>query len=403
MATQRTIVIVGASLAGLRAAETLRREGYDERVVLVGAETHLPYDRPPLSKELLAGEWEAEHVALRKQPYDELDLDMRLGRRATGLDVSARAVVLDGGETIAFDGLVVATGSRPRAIPGTPELDGIFVLRTLDDCLAIRSRLDAAPRVVVIGAGFIGSEVAATCRGRGLHVTVLEMLPTPLARAVGPVVGDACGRLHREHGVDLRCGVTVAGFEGHERVARVWLADGTALDADLVVVGVGVAPETGWLEGSGLALDDGVVCDATCLAAPGVVAAGDVARWPNPLFDGESMRVEHWTNATEQGVAAARRLLVDDAGAAEVFAPVPFVWSDQYDVKIQVVGSIRGDDEVAVVDGSLDEDKFVAVFGRGGRLVGALGFSRPRVVMQYRRLIAARTSWEDALAHAAAG
>lgn len=403
MATQRTIVIVGASLAGLRAAETLRREGYDERVVLVGAETHLPYDRPPLSKELLAGEWEAEHVALRKQPYDELDLDMRLGRRATGLDVSARAVVLDGGETIAFDGLVVATGSRPRTIPGTPELDGIFVLRTLDDCLAIRSRLDAAPRVVVIGAGFIGSEVAATCRGRGLDVTVLEMLPTPLARAVGPVVGDACGRLHREHGVDLRCGVTVAGFEGHERVARVWLADGTALDADLVVVGVGVAPETDWLEGSGLTLDDGVVCDATCLAAPGVVAAGDVARWPNPLFDGESMRVEHWTNATEQGVAAARRLLVANAGAAEVFAPVPFVWSDQYDVKIQVVGSIRGDDEVAVVDGSLDEDKFVAVFGRGGRLVGALGFSRPRVVMQYRRLIAERTSWEDALAHAAAG
>ena len=403
MATQRTIVIVGASLAGLRAAETLRREGYDERVVLVGAEMHLPYDRPPLSKELLAGEWEAEHVALRKQPYDDLDLDMRLGRRATGLDVSARAVVLDGGETIAFDGLVVATGSRPRTIPGTPELDGIFVLRTLDDCLAIRSRLDAAPRVVVIGAGFIGSEVAATCRGRGLDVTVLEMLPTPLARAVGPVVGDACGRLHREHGVDLRCGVTVAGFEGHERVARVWLADGTALDADLVVVGVGVAPETDWLEGSGLTLDDGVVCDATCLAAPGVVAAGDVARWPNPLFDGESMRVEHWTNATEQGVAAARRLLVDNAGAAEVFAPVPFVWSDQYDVKIQVVGSIRGDDEVAVVDGSLDEDKFVAVFGRGGRLVGALGFSRPRVVMQYRRLIAARTSWEDALAHAAAG
>jgi 3-phenylpropionate/trans-cinnamate dioxygenase ferredoxin reductase subunit len=160
-------------------------------------------------------------------------------------------------------------------------------------------------------------------------------------------------------------------------------------------------PETRWLEGSGLALDDGVVCDETCLAAPGIVAAGDVARWPNPLFDGERMRVEHWTNATEQGVAAARRLLVDDAASAEPFAPVPFVWSDQYDVKIQVVGSIRGDDEVTVADGALDERRFVALFGREGRLVGALGFSRPRIVMQYRKLIAQRASWDDALAHAA--
>jgi NADPH-dependent 2,4-dienoyl-CoA reductase/sulfur reductase-like enzyme len=403
VATPRTIVIVGASLAGLRAAETLRREGFRDRVVLVGAESHLPYDRPPLSKELLAGEWEPEHVALRKQPYDDLDLDVRLGRHATGLDVSGHAVELDGGETLPFDGLVVATGARPRTLRGTPALEGIFVLRTLDDCLAIRARLETRPRVVVIGAGFIGSEVAATCRGRGLDVTVLEMLPTPLARAVGTVVGDACGRLHREHGVDLRCGVTVAGFEGRDRVERVVLADGTALDADLVVVGVGVAPETAWLDGSGLELDDGVVCDATCLAAPGIVAAGDVARWPNPLFDGETMRVEHWTNATEQGVAAARRLLVDDASHAEEFAPVPFVWSDQYDVKIQVVGSIRGDDDVAVADGSLDEDRFVALFGRGGRLVGALGFSRPRIVMQYRRMIAERASWDDARAHAAGG
>lgn len=402
MSPQRTVVVVGASLAGLRAAETLRREGYDDRLVLVGAESHLPYDRPPLSKELLAGEWEPEQIGLRKQPYDDLDLDLRLGRRATRLDVTDRVVELDdGGETLRFDGLVVATGARPRTLPGTPALDGIFVLRTLDDCLTIRARLDRRPRVVVIGAGFIGSEVAATCRGRGLDVTVLEMLATPLERAVGPVVGDACGRLHRDHGVDLRCGVAVAGFEGAERVERVRLVDGSTVDADVVVVGVGVVPETRWLEGSGLTLDDGVVCDETCLAAPGVVAAGDVARWPNALFDGERMRVEHWTNATEQGVAAARRLLVDDAASAEAFAPVPFVWSDQYDVKIQVVGSIRGDDEVALADGSLDEHRFVALFGRGGRLVGALGFSRPRIVMQYRKLIAERASWDDALAHAA--
>ena len=396
MATPRTIVIVGASLAGLRAAETLRREGYDDRVVLVGAEQHLPYDRPPLSKELLAGEWEPEQIALRKQPYDDLGLDLQLGRRATGLDVSGRVVELDGGETLPFDGLVLATGASPRTLPGTPALDGIFVLRTLDDCLAIRSRLETRPRVVVIGAGFIGSEVAATCRGRGLDVTVLEMLPTPLARAVGPLVGDACGRLHRDHGVDLRCGVTVAGFEGRDRVERVRFADGSAIDADLVVVGVGVTPETSWLDGSGLALDDGVVCDVTCLAAPGVVAAGDVARWPNPLFDGESMRVEHWTNATEQGVHAARRLL----GHAEPFAPVPFVWSDQYDRKIQTVGVVSPDADVHVAHGTLDERQFVALFGRRGRLIGALGFNRPRFVMQYRRMIAERGSWDDEIGRA---
>jgi NADPH-dependent 2,4-dienoyl-CoA reductase/sulfur reductase-like enzyme len=400
VATLRTIVIVGASLAGLRAAETLRREGYEGRLALVGDERHLPYDRPPLSKELLAGEWEPEQIVLRKQPYDDLDLDMGLGRRATGLDAGDRVLELDGDQRLRFDGLVIATGSRPRTLPGTPPLDGIFVLRTLDDCLAIRARLDARPRVVVIGAGFIGSEVASTCRGRGLDVTVLEMLPVPLARGVGPVIGEACGALHLDHGVDLRCGVAVAGFEGRDRVEQVRLADGTAIDADLVVVGVGVDPETSWLERSGLALDDGVVCDETCLAAPGIVAAGDVARWPNPLFDGESMRVEHWTNATEQGVAAALRLLAGNSNG-EAFAPVPFVWSDQYDVKIQIVGAIHADDEVVVVDGSLDERRFVALFGRGGRLVGALGFSRPRLVMQYRRMIAERASWEDALAHAA--
>jgi NADPH-dependent 2,4-dienoyl-CoA reductase/sulfur reductase-like enzyme len=399
VAPLRTIVIVGASLAGLRAAETLRHEGYDGRLVMLGDERHLPYDRPPLSKELLAGEWEPDQIALRKQPYDDLDLDLRLGRRATGLDVAGRSVEIDGDEHLDFDGLVIATGARPRTLPGTPPLDGIFVLRTLDDCLAVRARLDARPRVVVIGAGFIGSEVAATCRGRGLDVTVLEMLPVPMVRAVGPVIGDVCGQLHRDHGVDLRCGVTVAGFEGRERVERVRLSDGSALDAELVVVGVGVVPATDWLEGSRLTLDDGVVCDETCLAAPGIVAAGDVARWPNPLFDGESMRVEHWTNATEQGVAAARRLLAVDS-AVEAFAPVPFVWSDQYDVKIQVVGSIHTDDEVVVADGSFAERRFVALYGRDDRLLGALGFSRPRLVMQYRRMIAERASWKDALAHA---
>ncbi|MBV8951581.1 MAG: FAD-dependent oxidoreductase [Actinobacteria bacterium] len=395
------MVVVGASLAGLRAVETLRREGYDGRLVVVGAEPHLPYDRPPLSKEFLAGEWEPEQLALRRQPYDDLDVEWRLGRRATSLELGAREIELHDGERLAFDGLVIATGATPRTLPGTAPLAGVFTLRTIDDALALGELLESRPRVVVIGAGFIGSEVAATCRSRrGLdEVTVLEMLPQPMVRGVGPVIGTVMGELHRDNGVDLRCGVTVAGVEGEGRVERVRLGDGTTIEADVVVIGVGVAPETRWLEGSGLTLDNGVVCDATCLAAPGVVAAGDVARWRNPLFGGDLMRVEHWTNATEQGVAAARRLLAGESGG-EPYAPVPFVWSDQYDVKIQVVGHITGEDEVAIAHGTLEERRFVALFGRGDRLTGALGFSRPRQLMQYRRMLADGATFSDAVAHA---
>jgi NADPH-dependent 2,4-dienoyl-CoA reductase/sulfur reductase-like enzyme len=395
------VVVVGASLAGLRAAETLREEGYQGPLTVVGAEPHLPYDRPPLSKELLAGSVAAEDVLLRTPAdYAGLDLDLRLGTRASGLDLAGRAVVLAGGERLPFDGLVVATGASPRLLPGMPpppSLDGLYLLRTLDDCLAIRSALEGGPRVAVVGAGFIGSEVASTCRARGLDVTVIEAAPVPLVRAVGPVMGEALAGLHRRHGTRLLVGVGVAGFEGTDRVERVVLADGSSVEADVVVVGVGVAPEVGWLAGSGLALDDGVLCDATCEAAPGVVAAGDVARWDNPLFG--SMRVEHWTNAAEQGVAAARTLLARAAGATpEPYAPVPYVWSDQYGLKIQYVGDSRPDDEVAVVDGSLDDWRFVAVYGRAGRVVAALAVGRPRLLMACRALIAARAPWDEALA-----
>ena len=394
--------MVGASLAGLRAAEELRRLGFDGRLVMVGAESHLPYDRPPLSKAVLAGEAQPEDIVLRHQSSDDLDIDWRLGRRAVGLEVGSRTIDLDDGERIVGDrGVVIATGASPRQIAGLPALAGIHQLRTLDDCLAIRADLDAgARRLVVVGAGFIGSEVAATCRARHVDVTVLEALPAPMVRGLGPVLGEVLAGMHRDHGVDLRTGVGVAGVDGVERVERVRLADGSAVDADVVVVGVGVAPATAWLEGSGLTIDNGVVCDESLLAAPGIVAAGDVCRWPNALFGNELMRLEHWTNATEQGIAAGARLLVDDDSAAVPFAPVPFVWSDQYDVKIQVAGHVRGDDRLEVVDGSLDERRFVAAIGRGGRLVGAVGFSRPRVLMQYRRLVAEGTSWDDALAGA---
>ena len=392
------IVVVGASLAGLRAAEALRDAGYDATLTLVGAERRMPYDRPPLSKQVLSGEWDAERTDLRdRASYEALDLDLRLGRTATALDLAARTVELDGGETVRFDGLIVATGTAPRVLPGTPALEGIHTLRTLEDCLAIRRAFDDGGRVAVVGAGFIGSEVAATARERGLDVTLIEAAPVPLVRAVGEEMGRVCAALHDDHGVDLRLGAGVEGFEGSGRVQRVRLSDGTAVDADVAIVGVGVAPSTGWLESSGLALRDGVVCDATCAAsAPGVYAAGDVARWRNPLFDDE-MRVEHWTNATEQGRAAALNLLAGPADATP-FAPVPYFWSDQYGVKIQLVGHVRPDDEVRVVHGSIDDRKFVALYRRGARLVGALGFDRPGLVMACRRLIAERASWEDALA-----
>ncbi|HEX6424200.1 MAG TPA: FAD-dependent oxidoreductase [Acidimicrobiales bacterium] len=417
------ILVVGASLAGLRAAEELRHQGFAGRITVVGDEPHLPYDRPPLSKQVLAGEWEVERIALAvaaEGGLDALDLDWRLGAQAVALDPAIREVTLAGGERVPYDGLVVATGAAPRELPGTEPLTGVHTLRTLDDCLALRRRLDAgARRVVVVGAGFIGSEVAATCRTAGCEVTLLEALPVPLGRALGDEMGAVMGQLHRDHGVDLRLGVGVAGFEGDGRVERVRLVDGAAVDADLVVVGIGVTPNTGWLEGSGLALDDGVVCDATTLAAPGIVAAGDVARWPSHRF-GELMRVEHWDNAIAMGEHAARRLLAEPAvssvapsgatgghvapGSASGLAaydPVPWFWSDQYDRKIQLAGRSSGADEVAVVDGSPAERRFVALYRRGDRLAGVLAMNRPRLLVTYRRLVERGASWDEALAAAA--
>ncbi len=391
-----SIAVVGASLAGLRAVETLRRLGFAGRLTLIGAEAHLPYDRPPLSKELLSGEWDRDRVVLRRAPYDELDLELLLGFRATALDVATRTVTLHDGRTVAADGIVLATGAAPRTLPGLPTLDGIVTLRTLDDCMVLRGAMERGARICVIGAGFIGAEVAATARSRGLDVTVLEALDAPMVRGVGTRIGASFAALHRANGVDLRTGVRVEAVEGDGRVERVRLAGGDVVACDVLLVAVGAAPSTGWLEGSGLTLDDGVVCDETLLAAPGVVAAGDIARWPNPTFGGESMRIEHWTNAAEQGMHAATRLLAED-GAAPAFATVPFVWSDQFGVKIQSAGRFSAADRMEVVHGSIDEHRFVAIFERHGRVSGVLGCSEPRRVMQYRRLIGAGTPFAEAL------
>jgi NADPH-dependent 2,4-dienoyl-CoA reductase/sulfur reductase-like enzyme len=393
------VVVVGASLAGLRAVEALRRDGFEGRLTLVGAEDHLPYDRPPLSKEFLAGTKDRAAIDLRTEPLDALAVDVRLGAPAHDLDLDGRTVAVRD-DVIGFDGLVIATGAHPRALPGQPDLDGVLALRTVDDAQRIRAAFDRGDRLCVIGAGFIGAEVAATARTQGHDVTVLEALDQPMVRGVGEEIGAVLARLHRAHDVDLRLGVGVGGIAGTGRVERVDLADGTAVDCDAVLVAIGVVPSTGWLEGSGLTLDDGVVCDATLHAAPDVVVAGDACRWPNPRFDDEVMRIEHWTNAAEQGVHAARALL---AGAdAAPFDPVPYVWSDQYHVKIQCAGRFGGDDRMEVVHGSTDDDDhFVAIWERGGRVSGVLGLSEPRRVVQLRKLIADRASFDAALAFAA--
>lgn len=395
-----SIVVVGASLAGLRTVENIRKKGYQGRLVLIGDEARTPYDRPPLSKEVLRGEWEPERIDLRRKGYDDLGLDMRLGKRATALHAQSREIELEGGDRIRYDGLAICTGTVPRRLPNQPALAGIFEIRTLDDALAMREALAKKPRVCVVGAGFIGSEVAASCVKLGLPVTVVEALPVPLARNLGETLGQHFASLHRSHGVDLRLGAGVLKIVGDGRVEKVFLTDGSEIDCDLLCIGIGVLPCTSWLEGSGLALDNGVVCDEYLRASlPGVYAAGDVCNWQNPLY-GERMRVEHWTNAVEQARVLADNLLATD-GKLQAFESAPMFWSDQYGIKIQGAGRPRPDDTLHIAHGTLESGTFTALYGRAGRLVAVVTFQQPAKLFQYRKMIAERASWEAALAAAA--
>jgi NADPH-dependent 2,4-dienoyl-CoA reductase/sulfur reductase-like enzyme len=387
------IVIVGASAGGLAVAEALRRAGYGGVITLVGDEPHLPYDRPPLSKQVLTGEWEPDRLALRgKREIDALGLELRLGVHASGLDLTAGSVALADGDEVPYDAVVIATGVRPRQLPGSEVVAGVHTLRTLDDAMSLKARLRRGRRLVIIGAGFVGAEVAAVVSGIGVEVTLLEAGPLPLSQAIGEQAGHVLAQTHGDHGVDLRTHAPVAEIvSAGGAVTEVRLADETVLSADDVLVAIGSVPNTEWLDGSGLTVGDGLVCDEFSAAAPGVYAVGDVARWHNPLF-GTAMRIEHRTNAAEQGLAVAHNLLHPQA--RRPFAPVPYFWSDQYGMKIQAYGYLRDHDEALVLESDVSQRRFLIAYRTGDRLAGVLaaGMS-PKTLRAWRALIAARTPW----------
>ncbi|WP_151475836.1 NAD(P)/FAD-dependent oxidoreductase [Streptomyces albicerus] len=399
----KTVAVVGASLAGLSAARSLRGQGYDGRLVIIGEESHRPYDRPPLSKEFLTGAVDEAELALEADGED-LDAEWILGTRAVGLGIRDRSVRLADGRAVRADGVVVATGASARTLPGSDGLAGVHVLRTLDDARALRDDLARGGRLVVVGGGFVGAEVASTAYGMGLEVTLVAAGPTPLSGQLGPDMAAAVSLLHADRGVRLLCGTGVRGVtgkpgeppttpwtaargSGRGRVAAVLLDDGRSIPADIVVVGIGANPCTGWLEGSGVALDNGVRCGADgTTSVPGVVAVGDCAAWYDPALAAHR-RVEHWTGARERPAAAAAALL---SGGTAPFTPPrpPYFWSDQYGVRIQFSGHAAQADSVTIEDGDPADRSFLAVYRRAGHPVAVLGMDRTKLFTRWRRQLA---------------
>jgi 3-phenylpropionate/trans-cinnamate dioxygenase ferredoxin reductase component len=383
----RTVAVIGGSLAGISAARALREHGFDGRVIVVGGEERLPYDRPPLSKEFLAGKIGVEDLALTTDADADLDLDWHLGAPAAGLDVRGRSVVLASGRRIEADGVVLATGARARPFPGA-RLAGVHTLRSLDDAVALREELLAGGRLVVIGAGFIGAEVASTARDLGVEVTVIESDPLPLGGVLGPELGAACTALHEDNGVRLITGTAVTGLVGTDRVQGVRLAGGRSEPADVVVVGIGALPNIEWLAGSGIDHDNrGVWTDAGgATNIPHVVAAGDCTFSHCP-YAGVELRQEHWTNAMQQPAAAVETLLGQTVTAARPSAP--YFWSDQYGARLQFAGHRLSDDAVEIVEGDLDSRRFVAGYRRRGDLVAVFAMNQPKLFGKWRRQLVA--------------
>lgn len=397
------LVVVGASLAGMRAAQAARRAGYEGELIVIGDEEHLPYTRPPLSKELLAGAHEAERTALPGR--DRFEADWRLGRAATGLDRVRKVVILDGGEELAYDRVVLATGSRAREWSGDGAgLEGVFTLRRIEDALALRAAIGTGTRLAIVGAGFIGCEVAATATGLGAQVTVIDVAGHPLV-PLGPRLGARWADRHAQAGVTLRLGAGVSELAGRDgRFHAVRLADGSEVEADIVLIALGVRLNTEWLAGSGLELDGAgaVVCDATLSTSdPDVLAAGDIASWPHPLAAGERIRVEHWTVAAEHGALAGANALLDPP-EREAHTAAPFFWSDQYDLKIQAAGLPGAAGELVLIEQDPENGRFVAAGARDGRLIGVVGVGAVSRIAWYRRQLDSGAAWDDVVAAVAA-